>query len=70
MDLERNVSTGYNPTNRNLSPKNILYVIHYPNMIRNLTMINKEADVLGFLCLGDGDTILKTQLGNILDSGR
>ena len=52
--------------NRNLSSKDIMDVINDQNMQRNLSMKNKEAEILGLLFLGDGATISITKLLNML----
>ena len=39
-------------------------------MKRNLAMIKKEADLFGLLFLGDGATISRCPLLNILDSAK
>ena len=39
LDLERDLSKGYNPPNRKLISRDILDVIHEQNMKRNLSMI-------------------------------
>ena len=41
-------------------------VINDQNMQRNLSMKNKEAEILGLLFLGDGATISITKLLNML----
>ena len=38
-DLARNISKCYQPTNRELISKDLLDVIHYQNMERNLSLI-------------------------------
>ena len=52
--LTRNVSKGYQPPNRNYISKDLLDIIHYQNMERNLILIKKESDISGLLFLGDG----------------
>ena len=47
-----NLYKGYNPTNRKHIDKDLLDVIHYHNMQRKLSMINKEADMFGFYFSG------------------
>ena len=69
LDLERTLSKGYNPPNRNITSKNLIYVIHDQNMKRNFTIIDKELDVFGLLFLGYGATISITLLLNILVPG-
>ena len=66
----RNVLKTYIPPNRNLTSKELLDVIHEQNMKRNLAMIKKEADIFGFLFLGDGATISRCPLSNILASAK
>ena len=39
-------------------------------MEKNLSLITKESDIFGFLFLGDGATISRTLLLNILVSGK
>ena len=43
-------------------------VIHDQNMESNLILIEKESDIFGFLFLGDGATISRVPLLNILVS--
>ena len=69
LDLSRTVSKSYQPPNGKLVYKNILGVIHDPNMERNLSLIKKESDIFGFLFIGDGATISIIPLLNILVSG-
>ena len=45
-------------------------VIHDQNMERNLSLIEKESDIFGLLFLGDGATISRFPLLNILVSGK
>ena len=45
-------------------------VIHDQNMERNLSLIEKESDIFGLLFLGDGTTISRVPLLNILVSGK
>ena len=68
LDLARTVSKSYQPLNRNLISKDILDVIHDQKMERNLRLIKKESDIFEFLFLGDGATISKIPLLNILVS--
>ena len=68
LELARTVSKCYQPTNRKLIPKDILDVIHDQNMERNLNLIEKESDIFGLLFLGDGTTISRIPLLNILVS--
>ena len=70
LDLARNVSKCYQPPNRKLIPKDLLYVIHDQNMERNLSLIKKESDIFGLLFLGDGAIISRIPLLNILVSGK
>ena len=69
LDLSRNVSKIYQPLNRKLISKDILYVIHDHNMERNMSLIKKESDIFGLLFLGDGATISRIPLLKILVSG-
>ena len=69
MDLERNESKGYNPHNMDIISKDLLDEIHDQNMKRNITMINKEEYLFGFLFIGDSATISQTPFPNILVSG-
>ena len=68
LELARTVSTCYQPPNRNLISKDILDVVHDQNMERNLSLIKKESDIFGLLFLGDGATISRVPLLNILVS--
>ena len=70
LDLARTVSKCYQPPNRKLISKDILDVIHDQNMERNLSLIEKESDIFGLLFLGDGATISRVPLLNILVSGK
>ena len=70
LDLERTVSKFYQPTLRKLISKDILDVIHDQNMERNLSLIEKKSDIVGLLFLGDGATISRVPLLNILVSGK
>ena len=70
LDLEITVSKFYQPPNRELISKDILDVIHDQNMERNLSLTKKEFDILGLLFLGDGATISRIPLLNILVSGK
>ena len=45
-------------------------VIHDQNMERNLSLIEKESEIFGLLCIGDGSTISRVPLLNILVSGK
>ena len=60
----------YITTNRKLISKELLDVIHEQNMKMNLSMIKKEAEIFGLLFLGDGDTISRCPLLNILTSAK
>ena len=66
--MSRNVLQTYIPPNRNLISKELLDVIHEHNMKSNLSMIKNEAETFGLLFLGDGATILRCPLLNILAS--
>ena len=70
LDLERTVSKCYQPPNRNLVSKDILDILHDQNMERKLSLIKKESDIFGLLFLGDGTTIYKITLLNVLVSGK
>ena len=47
-----------------------MYVIHDHNMESELIVIKKELYVFIFVFLGDGDTISRTSMLNILVSGK
>ena len=68
LGLARTVSKCYQCPNRNLLFKALLDVIHDQNMERNLILIEKESDIFGLLFLGDGATISRVPLLNILVS--
>ena len=68
LDLEINVSKCYKTPNIKLTSKYILDVIHYQNMVSNLGLIHKESGIFGLLFLGDGATIYRITLSNILGS--
>ena len=70
LELARNVSKTYIPSNRNLIYKEIIDVIHEHNTKKNLAMIKKEAGIFGLLFLGYGDTISRCLLLNIMASGK
>ena len=70
IDLASTVSKCYQPPNRKLTSKDILDVIHYQNMERNFILIKIESDIFGLLFLGDGATISRIPLLNILVSGK
>ena len=70
LELERTVSKIYQPPNRKLISNDLLDVIHDQNMERNLSLIEKESDIFGSLFLGDGATISRVPLLNILVSGK
>ena len=70
LDLARNVSTVYQHPNRNIIPKDLLDLINDYNMDRNLSFIKRESDFFGFIFLGDGATISRIPLLNILVSGK
>ena len=67
--LERTVSTIYQTPNRKLVYKDLLGVINYQNMERNLVLIKKESDIFGSLFLGDGATTSRITLLIVLNSG-
>ena len=69
LDLAINVSSFYQPPNRNIVSMYLLDVIHDQNMERNLILIKKESDIFGLLFMGDSSTISRTPLLNILVSG-
>ena len=70
LELAINVSKCYQPPNRKLISKDIFDVIHDQNMERNLRLIKKESEIFGLLFLGDGATISRVPLLNILVSGK
>ena len=70
LELARTVSKCYQPPNRKLISKDLLDVIHDQNMGRNLSLIEKESEIFGLLFLGDGATISRVPLLNILVSVR
>ena len=69
IELERTVSKCYQPPNKNLISKDLLDVVHDHNMESNLSLIKKESDIFELLFLGDGATIYRITLLNILVSG-
>ena len=69
IELERTVSKCYQPPNRKLISKDLLEVIHYQKIERSSSLIEKESDIFGLLFLGDGATISRVPLLNILVSG-
>ena len=64
--MSRNVSKTYITPNKKLISKELLDIIHEHNMKSNLAMIIKEAEICGLLLLGDGATISRCPLLNIL----
>ena len=70
LGLERTVSKCYQPPNRNLISKDLLDVIHDQNMETNVSLIEKESDIFRLLFIGDGATISRVPLLNILVSGK
>ena len=68
LEFSRNVLKTYITPNGKVISKELLDVIHEQNMKRNLAMIKKEAEIFGLLFLGDGATISRFPLFNILDS--
>ena len=70
LQLARTVSKCYQPPNRKLISKDLLDIIHDQNMESNLSLIEKESDIFGLLFLGDGATISRVPLLNILVSGK
>ena len=67
--FEINVSKCFQSPDRKLISKALLDVIHYQNMERNLSLIEKESDIFGLLFLGEGTAISRIPLLNILVSG-
>ena len=63
------MSNIYQPLNRNLISKDILYVNYDQNMERNLSLILKQSYIFGFLFLGVGAIIYIITLLKILVSG-
>ena len=63
------MSNFYQPPKINLIYKDILGVIYSQSMERNVSLINKEPDVLGFLFLGDSAKVSRIPLSNVLVSG-
>ena len=70
LELARTVSKFYQSPNRKLISKDLLDVIHDQNMERNLSLIEKESSIFGLLFIGDGATISRIPLLNILVSGK
>ena len=68
--MSRNVLKTYIHPNIKIITKEVLDVIHEQNTKRNLAMIKKEAAIFGLLFLGDGATILRCPLLNILFSAK
>ena len=66
LELSSYVSKTFIPPNRKLLSKELVDVIHERNMKRNLAMIKKEAEISRLLFLGDGATISRCILLNIL----
>ena len=66
--LAKKLSKGFQPSNRKLISKDNLDVIHDQNTERNLSLIKKGSEMFGFLFLGDGTTIYRNLLLNILVS--
>ena len=69
LGLSIKFSKCYEPPNRNTLYKGLMDVIHDQNVVRNLILIKKESDIFGLLFLGDGATISRYPLCNILVSG-
>ena len=63
------MSKSYQSPNINLISKYLLDVIHDHNMERNLSLIKNESQNFEYLFLGDGATISRIPLLNILISG-
>ena len=70
LELSRNISKTCIPPNRKLISKELLDVIHEHNMKRNLAMIKNEAEIFGLSFLGDGGTISRFTLLNMLYSAK
>ena len=70
LKLSTNFSNTCIPPNRYLISKELLDVIHKQNMKRNLEMIKREAEIFGLLFLGNGATISRCPLLNILASAK
>ena len=70
LELARTVSKCYQPPNRKFISKDILDVVHYHNMESNLSLIKKASDIFELFFLGDGATIDRVPLLNILVSGK
>ena len=70
IDLAINVSKCYHTSNRKIIYKDILDIINDHNMERNLSLIERESDIIGLLFLGDGSKISRIPLLKILVSGR
>ena len=70
LELARTVSKCYQLPNRKLIYKDLLGVIHYQNMERKFILIKKDSDIFVLLFLGDGVTISRVPLLNILVSGK
>ena len=68
LDLAIDVSQSYQPPNRKLIYKDLLYAIHDQNMESNFSLIKKESDIFGFLFPGHSATISIILLLNILVS--
>ena len=68
LELARTVPKCYQPPNRKLMSKDLLDVIHDQNMESNLSLTKKEYEIFGLLFLGDGATISRIPLLNILVS--
>ena len=62
------MSKCYQLPNVNIILKDLLDVNHNHNMEGNLSLIKKEYDIIGLLFIGDGVTISRTSLLNILVS--
>ena len=69
LELAITVSKCYQHLNRKLISKDFLDLIHDQNMEMNFRLIEKEYNIFGFLILGDGATIYRVPLLNILVSG-
>ena len=68
FDLARTMPKLYQPPNRKLTSKDLLGIIHDQNMESNLSSILKESDIFLLVFLGDGATISRIPLLNILVS--
>ena len=70
LDLEINMSKGYQNIKRKRIPKDIMDKIHDKNTESNLILIKKESYIFGLLFIGDGAIMSRTPMLNILVSGK